>query len=279
MQNINRVATRQTGKYIALASEVNAGRPRKVAVRTGKNHVWWIHYPLSGAVTVISAPPGEPARPMRIRYQTLEFGKLDIHVCSLRDTQQFRDDGGRAEAAGVPEAHWSLFGVLWASGQVLANFMMDFDVDGKRILELGCGTGLTSLLLNKQQRDITATDYHPDVEALLQRNAELNGDPSIPFQQASWENGPSAMGEFDLIIGSDVLYEDENVLPLVRFIEAHSRPTCEVVIVDPNRGQVGRFNREMAAYGYEFEQQQVTGDAQIGASYRGRILRYRRATL
>jgi len=213
---------------------------------------------------------------MRIRYQTVEFGKLDIHLCSLRDTQQIRDDGGRAEAAGVPEAHWGLFGVLWASGQVLANFMLDFDVEGKRILELGCGTGLASLLLNKQKQDISATDYHPDVEALLQRNADLNGDPSIPFQQASWKDGVSALGRFDLIIGSDVLYEDENVQPLATFIEAHARPSCEVVIVDPGRGQVGRFSRQMAACGYHYEQQQVTGNPQIGAAYRGRILRYSR---
>lgn len=214
---------------------------------------------------------------MRIRYQTVEFGKLDIHVCSLRDTQQFRDDGGRAEAAGVPQAHWSLFGVLWASGQVLANFMLDFDVEGKRILELGCGTALASLLLNKQKQDITATDYHPDVEALLERNAQLNGDPNIPFRQASWEDGVSELGRFDLIIGSDVLYEDENVQPLAGFIDAHARPSCEVVIVDPGRGQVGRFSRQMTARGYDCEQHQVTGNSQIGEAYRGRILCYRRA--
>lgn len=231
----------------------------------------------SGAAAAISEAPGDLSRPMRIRYQTVEFGKLDIHVCSLRDTQQIRDDGGRAEAAGVPEAHWSLFGVLWASGRVLANFMMDFDLQGKRVLELGCGTGLTSLLLNKQQQDITATDHHPDVEAWLERNAALNGDPSIPFQQASWKDGESALGLFDLIIGSDVLYEDDNVLPLVKFIEAHVRPACEVVIVDPCRGQVGRFNREMAAYGFNCEEHLVTGNAQIGESYRGRILHHQRA--
>ncbi|TDG15831.1 methyltransferase domain-containing protein [Seongchinamella unica] len=214
---------------------------------------------------------------MRLRYQTVEFGNLDIHLCSLRDTQQFGDDEGRAEAAGVPEAHWSLFGVLWASGQVLANVMLDFDVAGKRILELGCGTALASLLLNKQQQDITATDYHPDVESLLERNACLNGDPSIPFQQAAWEDGVSVMGRFDLIIGSDVLYEDESVQLLVEFIEAHAEPSCEVVIVDPGRGRVGRFNRQMAAYGFSCEQQQVTGNAQIGEAYRGRILRYQRS--
>ncbi len=233
--------------------------------------------PNTGVFVAISEAPGAPTRPMRIRYQTVEFGKLDIHICSLRDSQQIRDDGGRAEAAGVPEAHWPLFGVLWASGRVLADFMLDFELEGKRILELGCGTGLTSLLLNKQQQDISATDYHPDVEAWLERNAELNGGPSIPFQQASWKDGESSLGLFDVIIGSDVLYEDESVLPLVRFIEAHARPACEVIIVDPCRGRVGRFNREMASYGYACEEQQISGSAQLGESYRGRILHHQRA--
>ncbi|MEH6586818.1 MAG: methyltransferase domain-containing protein [Halioglobus sp.] len=231
----------------------------------------------AGAASAISDHPGDAPPPLRIRYQTVEFGSLDIHLCTLRDTQEFRDDDGEAESMGVPEAHWALFGVLWASSRVLANFMLKFDVAGRRVLELGCGTALTSLLLNKQRQDITATDFHPDVEAMLQRNVALNGDETIPFERTGWKDGDSTLGLFDLIIGSDVLYEQENVHPLAQFIEEHAMPTCEVVIVDPGRGQVGRFSREMADYGYDCEQQQVAGDPQASDTYSGRILQYQRA--
>jgi hypothetical protein len=31
---------------------------------------------------------------IRLRYQTIEFGDIDIHLCTLRDKQQFDDPNG-----------------------------------------------------------------------------------------------------------------------------------------------------------------------------------------
>ncbi len=41
------------------------------------------------------------------------------------------------------------FGVVWPSSEVLANFIFDYDFKNKRILEVGCGIGLSSLILNR----------------------------------------------------------------------------------------------------------------------------------
>jgi ETFB lysine methyltransferase len=155
--------------------------------------------------------------------------------------------------------------------------MLNFDVAGKRILEVGCGTALTSLLLNKQLQDITATDYHPDAEGMLQRNAALNGDREIPFERIGWADDGSKLGLFDLIVGSDILYEQDNVQLLAEFIEAHAQPACEVVIVDPSRGQAGRFSRQMKTYGFGCSERPLTPDEQIGEPFTGRILQYQRA--
>ena len=43
---------------------------------------------------------------VRFRYQTLEFGDVDIHLRTLRDRQQFDDPGGVAEALGISSATW-----------------------------------------------------------------------------------------------------------------------------------------------------------------------------
>ena len=56
--------------------------------------------------------------PVRVRYQTIEFENLDVHVRSLRDNQQFSDPLGEAEALGISSAQWPLFGVVWPSGEV-----------------------------------------------------------------------------------------------------------------------------------------------------------------
>ncbi|WP_372764825.1 methyltransferase, partial [Litorivivens sp.] len=108
--------------------------------------------------------------PLRIRYQTIEVGNNDIHVCTLRDRQQFSDPESLAENLGISSALWPIFGVVWPSSLVLAHHIADFQTEGKRILEVGCGIALSSLLLNALKADITATDYHPEVEAFLARN-------------------------------------------------------------------------------------------------------------
>ena len=52
---------------------------------------------------------------IRISYQTIEFGKIDIHLRTLRNKQEFLDDDDIAKKLGISSAQWSLFGVVWPS--------------------------------------------------------------------------------------------------------------------------------------------------------------------
>jgi len=213
---------------------------------------------------------------LRVRYQTLEFDHMDIHVRTLRDCQQYDDDDGRAERLGISSASWPLFGVIWPSGKVLAHLMQDYVIDGLRIMEVGCGIALASLVLNCRQADITATDYHPEVESFLQQNVSLNSGESIPFVRTGWDDGDHCLGRFDLIIGSDLLYEPDHVDLLADFIDAHARPHCKVILVDPGRGRRARFSKAMASRGYAVEQQDVGQPAYLTRPFRGSILHYSR---
>lgn len=164
---------------------------------------------------------------VRVRYQTIEIGNTDIHVCTLRDNQQFSDPDDEALNLGICSASWPLFGVIWPSSLVLANHMLDYDIAGKRILEVGCGMALSSLLLNHRHADITATDYHPTVEYFLDRNTLLNSSKEIAFERLDWAQVNSGLGRFDMIIGSDLLYEDQHVSTLAAFIERHANQTVK----------------------------------------------------
>ena len=139
---------------------------------------------------------------LRTRYQTIEFGETDIHVQTLRDKQQYADNSGIASDLGISSAAWPLFGVIWASGEILAHLMYEYEVDGLRILEVGCGIALASLVLNHRCADITATDYHPEAGRFLRENASLNKGRIIPFVRTAWADAGSDLGTFDLIIGS-----------------------------------------------------------------------------
>jgi predicted nicotinamide N-methyase len=212
----------------------------------------------------------------RLRYQTIEIGKTDLHLCTLRDNQQFSDPQGIARALGISSASWPLFGVIWPSGLVLAHHIADYATSGKRILEIGCGIGLTSLLLNKQKRDITATDYHPEVEYFLERNARLNNDNIIAFERTDWKDSTDDLGLFDLIIGSDLLYEDEHISLLSDFMADHAKPICEIILVDPGRGRKSKFSKELLHYGFCGTHARPLHTDYLEHPFKGHILTYQR---
>ncbi len=177
---------------------------------------------------------------------------------------------------GISAANWALFGVVWDSSQILARLMVDFEITGKRILELGCGMALSSLLLNRRGGDITATDYHPEVASFLQANTRLNHDRSIPYFRADWDDASHCNGTFDLIIGSDILYAQGRPSNLARFIQIHADPSCEVIIVDPGRKQQGRFTRQMEDYGFRCTRTKSAVFAQLLQPFTGTTLTYLR---
>jgi predicted nicotinamide N-methyase len=222
------------------------------------------------------APSRASMSHFRVRYQTLEFDKTDIHVRTLRDKQEFSDDDNTAFDLGISSAVWSLFGVIWPSGEVLAHLMFEHEVKGLKILEVGCGIGLASLVLNHRLADITATDYHPEAGNFLNENTLLNGDRKIPFVRASWQDPGTNLGKYDCIIGSDILYERFHVDLLSAFIEKHAAENCLVMLVDPGRGHHAPFSKKMVTLGYTHSQRKPIDTCYLTAPFKGQILTYQK---
>ena len=177
---------------------------------------------------------------------------------------------------GVTEAIWPLFGVIWESSQILAQLMETFDIENKRILEVGCGVGLTSLMLNSRMADITATDHHPEADAYLQLNVALNEGRAIPFVRAGWEQKDTDLGEFDLILGSDILYQPDHAALLSAFVNRHAKEKCEVIIIDPGRGNAAKFSKAMLVSGFLQSEIETVPYQQDAQPYKGRIRRFKR---
>ena len=217
--------------------------------------------------------PGYATRQFDVR-----LGGHDFHIRALSDLQQFADPCGAAERAGISSALWSLFGQVWPSGRVLAEAMCTFDIAGKRILELGCGLGLSSLVLQRRLADITASDHHPLAQSFLAHNANLNALPAIVYRDLPWAEADDTLGDFDLIIGSDILYERGHADLLAAMVLRHARPSAEILITDPGRGNSAPFTRALAAQGYGVDEVRSRFDASDVAPFRGRLLHYRRAS-
>jgi predicted nicotinamide N-methyase len=215
--------------------------------------------------------PGYLTRTIQLR-----IGGRDYAIRALSDRQQYADPHGSAARAGISSALWCLFGQLWPSGQVLAEAMSGYEIHGKRVLELGCGLGLSSLVLQHRRADITASDHHPLAESFLQHNAHLNHLPEVSYRDLPWEIADAQLGKFDLIIGSDVLYERDHATLLTAVLQRHARPNAEVLITDPGRGNSAAFTRAMRVQGYTMDEQRSRFNESDQPPFRGRLLKYQR---
>jgi predicted nicotinamide N-methyase len=217
-------------------------------------------------------------------------GVADLTIRSLLDRQQFADPFGNADRRGISSATWPLFGLLWPSGAHLAARLAARPVrDGERILEVGCGLALASIVGHRRGADITASDRHPLAASFLRKNLRLNDLAPLPYRHGDWAaaearprgrtlGGRIVRGRFDLIIGSDLLYERDRHSTLAGFIGRHALAAAEVWIVDPERGNRPAFNRQMAGLGFDKREEPLAVPAGMeAAAYKGRMLIYARS--
>ncbi len=216
-------------------------------------------------------------------------GVADLTIRSLLDRMQFADPFGEAERRGISSAAWPLFGLLWPSGSHLAARLAARPVRaGERILEVGCGLALASIVGHRRGADVTASDCHPLAASFLRKNLRLNDLAPLPYRHGDWAAvepqrrgrslcGRIVRGRFDLIIGSDLLYERDDRSTLAGFIGRHAQSAAEVWIVDPDRGNRPAFNRQMASLGFAKREEPLAVPAAAGAAaYKGRMLIYAR---
>ena len=222
-------------------------------------------------------------------YQTKQesiavHGVPNLLVRSLLDKQQFYDPEDAALALGISSAFWSLFGLLWPSGSHLAERLALRPVSThERILEIGCGLALSSLVGHRRGANITASDCHPLAGEFLRENLRLNKLSPMNYQHGHWgqhseqHQDPKVNSRFDLIIGSDILYERDEQGDLAHYINEHLEDHAEVWVVDPNRGNRAHFHRNMAAQGFSLREEVLDISAtETEAAYKGRMLTYLR---
>lgn len=214
-----------------------------------------------------------------------------LTIRSLLDRQQYYDPTGAADRLGICSASWPLFGLLWPSSLHMAQRLAQRPVrDDEKILEIGCGLAIPTLVGRRRGARITASDRHPLARSFLEANARLNGVELVKYRHGQWgvtdepclrDTGAELLSaRYDLIIGSDLLYDRDAPGLLATFLDEHAAEDAEVWIIDPDRGHRPAFVRRMAVCGFELEdEERILTPAQDGAEpYKGRLLQFRRIT-
>jgi predicted nicotinamide N-methyase len=212
-----------------------------------------------------------------VKFQNIAVsGGVGLRIRSLLDRSQFYDPDGEAAALGICDTAWSMFGQVWPSSLILADAVQSYNLAGKRILEIGCGLAIPSMVAHRRGANVVAIDQHPLAGEFLRENLMLNALPVLPFHRGNWSVPDASLGKFDLIIASDVLYDRQQPKSLASFINDHAADAAEILVIDPNRGHQTKFASHMNAFGYAHKETRVACTWSSGESYKGRMLAYSR---
>lgn len=184
--------------------------------------------------------------------QTLPVGGLSVRLSAAPDIDALLD----FYAATQPSNDHAIpyYAVLWDSAQALVRHLVaqPADLKGMDVVELGCGLGLPSIVAAMLGARVLATDFHPDCEAFLRRNAAQNG-AELDFAPLDWAAVPSGMPAFDLVLASDVLYHAASLPHLVAAASRLCHNDGRILLADPGRDRLQTAIDAFAAAGFASE--------------------------
>lgn len=193
------------------------------------------------------------------------FGAVELSVETLADLDAAVDallaradeEEARRQRAGDERLARDLcpyFGVVWPAARALAGELARRgpELAGRSVLELGCGLALPALVAARLGARVTATDLHPEVPGFLARNLALNGlgPEAVEYLELDWRTAGLAR-RFELVVGSDILYEAGHPAPVARALAAHVAPGGRILLADPARAYLQPCLDELARLGFE----------------------------
>jgi len=168
---------------------------------------------------------------------TLLGRRVKIH--HPRNADELIDEDAFEEDERLP--YWA---DVWPSARVLAERIVSMPVDGRRFLELGCGSGLVSVAAAMAGFDVTATDYYEEALRFTALNVLVNTGALIDTRIGDWRRFPHDMGRFELVVGSDVLYEQTHAGLVAGVLDRTLTARGAAIIADPGRLAAPQFIEE-----------------------------------
>ena len=171
--------------------------------------------------------------------ETIDVDGLRLSVLRPRQAEALLSEEAFEHEEFLP--YWA---ELWPSGVALARVVRRRDVRGLRVLELGCGLAVPSIVAALGGADVLATDWSPEGLEVAATNAARNG-AEVETALVAWA-GPEPLlqvAPWDLVLGADLLYEQRNVDQLLALLP---RLGGEILLAEPGRPPAARFFDEVA---------------------------------
>jgi ETFB lysine methyltransferase len=157
---------------------------------------------------------------------------------------------------------------IWPSAYVLAQRIAgeggtDAERQKRKLLELGCGSGLATITAEAFGFETTAIDYYPEALEFVQLNAQLNNIGMPTTSVVDWRRYPDDLRDFDLVVAADVLYERDYCRLIAAAFRHSLRPGGLGLLTDPQRSRAKPFPQECRLAGLQVSAPQVFGPLSV----------------
>ena len=171
----------------------------------------------------------DPLCPELCAYNARDFGALSRFA-------RERLPGSRA----VP-----FWGLVWPGSRALARLVLDRadEFAGRRLLDLGCGSGLAAVAAARAGCKATGIDLDPLALDVARRMAAANEVTCDWRAGDAFALGDDELNRFDCIVAGDLFYEDGLSKRALAFLERAGQNGRRVFVADPDRGEE-RLRRE-----------------------------------
>jgi predicted nicotinamide N-methyase len=166
----------------------------------------------------------------------------DELVSKGKDHEDFKDER-------IP--YWA---ELWASALALSQYLVTskLDFQGKKVLEIGAGLGLPSIVAAKLGAAVCVTDYLPEAVDFSRQNFQRNNLSNAKFEVLDWRN-PNENFAAEIVLAADVAYENRmfDYLPIA--FKTLCKPDGTIFLSEPNRGLAQFFLKDLHNKGFQVE--------------------------
>jgi predicted nicotinamide N-methyase len=146
------------------------------------------------------------------------------------------------------------WGLLWASGQALAEALLAAPqaARGRRTLELGCGLGVSACAALDAGATLWAADCFAEALLFCRYNTLRNTGRTPRTLLLDWRTTAGraaclALAPFSLLLAADVLYEQDDIAPLLELAPRLLAPGGAFWLAEPGR----RVSRAFVAAAHE----------------------------
>ncbi len=177
---------------------------------------------------------------------TVEVGARTYRIVHPASVDDLLDEEDFEHDERLP--YWA---ELWPSAVALGRSLAREDLAGLRVVELGCGVGLPSVVALDRGAQVLSTDHNEAALDFVAHNAreELGRQPGTAL--LDWFSPElDGLGSFDLVFAADVLYERRNVPALADLVPKLLAPGGEALFADPRRPPTPSFLEAMGTRGF-----------------------------